>query len=89
VNLLPDRDEVIVSNNGGTIKIEFGGVYTASAKDSILIRIEGVRNPSSGDYTVDATTSGDNNEQVDQFRIGSVDYSKVSSTGEVSYIQWR
>ncbi len=90
-SLMYKQNGVDVSNDGSDIKIKFEGddSYYASANDSMLIRIEGVRNPSTGYYTVDATTSGDNNEQVDQFRIGSVDYPKVSSTGEVSYIQWR
>jgi len=88
VDLLADKDEIIVSNGGGSIKIEFSGGYTASAGDSFLIRIEGVDSPS-GDRSVDADTSGDPNTQFDLFRTGDFEYDTVSTKGEVTYIQWR
>jgi hypothetical protein len=89
VDLIADKDEVIVSNDGGSIKIEFSGNYNAEARDSVFIRIEDVQTPRSSDFSVDADTSGDSNTVDDSFRTGDYEYDKVLVPGKVTYIQWR
>lgn len=59
-----------VSNGGSTVKVGFGGEYTAQADHSIVITFDGVDNPdTAGTYTLEAQTSGDGNWQQGTIEI--------------------
>lgn len=65
-----DVDSWQVSNGGSSLKIGFGGEYTAQADHSIVITFEGVSNPdTAGSYTLEAQTSGDGNWQQGTIEI--------------------
>lgn len=71
-NISDDLNGWTDSDGGATVKIEFGGVYTADVDDSIVIVFDGVDNPdAAGTYDLEVQTSGDGNWQSGSITIVS------------------
>jgi PGF-CTERM protein len=51
-NANDDLDSVSASNNGETLTIDTGGSYSIESGDEIVVVIDGITNPSAGEYDV-------------------------------------
>jgi PGF-CTERM protein len=83
VDVSDDLSGVTVSNNGGTLTVQFGGSYSLNAGDEVVVVVEGVQNAdSASEYTVnlDVNPQSSGGETTAGLTLGSMDGGDSTTT---------
>ncbi|MFC5366674.1 PGF-CTERM sorting domain-containing protein [Salinirubrum litoreum] len=74
-NANDDLDSVSASNDGETLTIDTGGSYSIESGDEIVVVIDGLTNPSAGEYdvTIDINPQSSGGETTATLTIGASD----------------
>lgn len=84
VDVSDDLSGVTVSNNGGTLTVQFGGSYSLNAGDEVVVVVESVENAdAAGEYTVnlDVNPQSSGGETTADLTLGSMDGDETTTTG--------